>query len=167
MKLKVTKWNEKEDTTYASNGLVRVNSNKPEYGSIMLMATTVVVANGFANTAKKVGFINGEVDQLKDMINEYNLRDGTDFNIAVAPHRIVTLEKIQSEIGEELGYSEKINPSTGEVLTKNGEIIFRKTEVVMEGSDVVDITITHDKESVIADEAVADFEKSDKVVAQL
>jgi hypothetical protein len=157
MKIKVTKWNAKEGDTYAANGLIRINANKPEYGSLMLMATTVVITSGFANARNKVAFINGEVAQLETMISEYNLREGVDFSLAVGPHRIVTLEKVESELGDELGYSVKINPTTGEILTKNGEPIYRKTEIVAEGSDIVDTVITFDREAVV-DEAKAEFE---------
>ena len=84
----------------------------------------------------------------------------------VSPHRIATLEVLETEVGEELGYSEKINPSTGEVLSKNGEVIFRKTLVVAEGSDIVDVLISHDSVP-INDEARSEFQKSENVVAEL
>ena len=163
MKVKVTKWNKKDGDTYAANGLIRVNTNKPEYGSLMVMATTIVVTNGFVNSNNKVAFLNGEVTQLETMINEYNLKDGVDFGLAVGPHRIVTLERVESDLGEELGYSPKINPTTGEILTKDGETIYRKTELVAEGSDVIETLISHDREGdTVVDSAKAEFENANE-----
>lgn len=161
MKLRVAKWEEKAGNELASNGLIRINPNKPEYGSLMLISSTVTISNGFANTRNKIGFITGEVAGLEDMVSEYNLREGVDFSQAVSPHRIVTLEKVESDMtSEDLGYREKVNPATGEVLTKNGETIYWKTEVVSEGSDIVDTLVSHDRETV--DEAAAEFAEESK-----
>jgi len=158
MKLRIAKWEAKDGNTLTSNGLIRINSNKPEYGSLMLIATAVTISNGFANTRNKVGFVTGEVTGLEAMIKEYNLREGSDFSQNVAPHRIVTLEKVESEMTDaDLGYREKINPSSGEVLNVAGDPIYWKTEVVAEGSDVVETLIQHDRESVAADPALAEF----------
>jgi hypothetical protein len=161
MKCVVTKWNEKEGNELIANGLIRVNSNKPEFGSLMLMSTVVTLSNGFLNKRNKVGFIVGSIEDLEATIAEYKLREGSDYSVAVAPHRIVTLEKLESELGEELGYREKINPTTGEVLKKNGETIMWKTEVVPEGSDITDRLIQHDTDAVTAvDPAIADFKEA-------
>ena len=157
MKLNVTKWKEKADTEYSEDGLIRKNTVKPEYGSMMLVAIEVVITNGFVNTKKKIGFISGKYDEMVDMIMKHNLVEGSNFSISVSSHRIVILEKLESELDGELGYSEKINPSTGEILTKEGEIIYRKTEVVEEGSDVKDILITHDKTVDVQDDAKSEF----------
>ena len=143
MELKVSKWNP-DSGEIVKNGLIRVNPNKPEYGSLMLINRTYTIVNGFANPKNKVGFITGKVDDLQKMVDQFHLREGDDFSQKVAPHRIVTLEKTESELGDDLGYREKINPSTGETLTHGGEVIYRKTEVVSEGSDIVDRYLTHD-----------------------
>jgi len=156
MKLKVSKWEEKAGNELTANGLIRVNPNKPEFGSLMLISTVAALSNGFMNVKNKVGFIVGRVADLTNMIKEYGLKDGDDFSTKVAPHRIVTLEKLESEIPENQGFREKINPSTGEVLTKNGESIYWKTEVVAEGSDVQDTYIKHDVET--EDAAVREFQ---------
>jgi len=169
MKLIVTKWREKDNTEYSEDGLIRKNTVKPEYGSMMLVANEVVITNGFVNTKKKIGFVSGNYDELVSMIEKHNLVEGSNFSVSVSPHRIVILEKLESEIDGELGYGEKVNPSTGEVLTKDNEVIYRKTEVVEEGSDIVDILITHDKTADAKDEtANSEFStKKGVVVAQL
>jgi hypothetical protein len=161
MKLTIAKWNEKEGAILEANGLIRVNANKPDYGSLMVLNSTIALSGGFANRKTRVGFINGSVEDLKATIEEFKLREGTDFSAAVGPHRIVTIEKTESEVGDELGYREKINPSTGEVLTSNGETIYWKTEVVAEGSNVYDKFVQHDTEDV--DAAVEEFAQTEEV----
>lgn len=162
MKLIVAKWEDKVGNDLAGGGLIRKNPNKPAYGSLMLVATTVAISNGFLNARNKVGFITGEVEQLETLIQNKGLKEGSDFSAQVAPHRIVTLEKTESEMTEyDLGYREKINPQTQEVLTKNGEVIFWKTEVVPEGSDTQDKLVQHDREPV-EEEAVAEFTKAEQ-----
>lgn len=158
MKCIVSKWEEKEGNKLTANGLIRINTNKPEFGSLMLISPTVSLANGFLNKRNIVGFVTGRIEDLEEVIATFKLRAGMDYSVAVgAPHRIATLEKLESEIGDELGYREKINPSTGEMLTKDGETIFWKTEVVPEGSSLVDRYVDHDRVPV-SDPAVAEFQ---------
>jgi len=158
MKCLVAMWNVKEGNTLTENKLIRINDNKPEFGSLMLISpVTELSAGGFLNKRNKVAFIVGRVEDLQTTITEFKLKEGTDFSVAVAPHRIVTLEKLESEVQENEYYREKINPSTGEVLTKDGETIMWRTEVVAENSEIVDRKIVHDREPVAADAAVAEF----------
>jgi len=166
MNIKVTRWKEKPDVEYVADGLVRINPNKPEYGSIMLMALVVTVNENFLNNRHRVAFVTGEVDDLKEMVQEYELVDGDDFNEKFGPHRIVVLEKVQSEIGEEKGYSEKKNPSTDQILSKDGEVICRKTLLVAEGSDIIDVLVSHDKEADFSDEAREEFNANKNVVVK-
>jgi hypothetical protein len=157
MKCLVTKWNEKEGNTLTENKMIRINDNKPEFGSLMLISpVTELSPGGFLNKRNKVGFIVGRVEDLEATLTEFKLTDGTDFSVAVAPHRIVTLEKLESQVQENEYYREKINPSTGEILKKDGDTIMWRTEVVAEGSDIVEVKITHDRQPV-ADAAVAEF----------
>ena len=163
MKCLVTKWNEKEGNELTANGLIRINPNKTEFGSLMLMATVVSLSSGFLNKRNKVGFVVGSIEDLEAVIGEYKLKEGTDYSVAVSPHKIVTLERLESETPENQGFREKINPTTGEILTKNGETIMWKTEVVSESSDVVETLIQHDVAGVpVADPAVEEFEGAAK-----
>jgi hypothetical protein len=164
MKCIVSKWQEKEGNELTANDLVRVNSNKPEFGSLMLISQSVSLSSGFLNKRNIVGFVTGRVEDLKEVIKSFNLKEGTDYSVAVGPHRIVTLEKMESELTDaDLGFRDKINPTTGEVLKKNGSSIQWKTEVVAEGSDLSDRYIEHDR-VVVVDPAVAEFtgEAADK-----
>ena len=97
------------------------------------------------------------------MIEEFELKEGSDYSELVGPHRIVTLELVQSKVpkdknGGNSGYREKINPSSEEVMTRDGEPIYWKTEVVPEGSDLQDTLITHDRADAAPDPASAEFE---------
>lgn len=150
MKLKVSKWEEKAGNKLTANGLIRINPNKPEYGSMMLIASVATLSGGFMNVRNKVGFVVGKVKDLENIIQEFNLREGDDYSQKLGPHRIVTIEKVESEIKEGQGYRQKINPSTDQILTKDGEPIYWKTEVVAEGSDIHDELITHDVEEDLA-----------------
>lgn len=156
MKLKVSKWEVKAGNELTANGLIRINPNKPEFGSMMLIATIAALSNGFMNVRNKVGFVVGRVADLTNMIKEYSLREGDDFSVKVAPHKIVTLELVESEVPENQGYRVKINPTTGETLTKDGEAIYWKTEVVREGADIQDTLIQHDVET--EDVAIQEFQ---------
>ena len=163
MKLAVAKWEDKDGNTLSENGLIRINTEKPDYGSLMLFAVVTSISNGFVNKRNKVGFVTGTIEDLDAIIEEYGLKEGSDYSELVSPHRIVTLEKIQSEVpvdknGGNSGYKEKINPETEQILTKYGEPIFWKTEVVDEGSDITNEFIQHDLEP-ISDEALADFQR--------
>ncbi len=168
MKLIVTKWKEKPDTEYFEDGLIRKNTLKPLYGSMILVAEEIVISNGFVNSRKKIGFITGKYDELVTMIDKYNLVDGVNFSTVVAPHRIVVLERVESELNGELGFNEKINPTSKQILSKDGEPIYRKTEVVEEGSDIVDILISHDRDVDVKDTALDEFATNkNNIVAEL
>ena len=163
MKCIVSKWEEKDGANkLTANGLIRINDNKPEFGSLMLISQTVTVSNGFLNKRNKVGFVTGRVEDLEDVIKSYRLKEGTDYSDVFGPHKIVTLEKVESEVPENMGFREKINPTTEEVLTKDGEPIYWRTEVVPENSEIVDVLLQHDTEPVTAtaDPATAEFKEA-------
>ena len=148
MECLVAKWQEKDGAnTLTAKGLIRVNDNKPEFGSLMLVTPNVVtINNGFMNKRNKVGFITGRIEDLKDVIKHYKLKEGMDYSVIFGAHHIVTIEKLESDVPENQGFRIKINPQTEEELTKYGEKIYWKTEVVPEGSDVVNSFISHDRE---------------------
>lgn len=165
MKLNIMKWKEKPDTEYSKDGLIRLNSNKPEFGSLMLATIITTINNNYLNKRVRVGFVTGRVEEIEDLILQNKLVEGSDFSAMIAPHRIVVLEKLASKVGNELGYNEKINPKTGEVLSQKGDVIVRKTMVVEEGSDIVDVMISHDSIP-INDEAKNEFNRKN-IVAEL
>lgn len=145
MKCIVSKWVEKEGNQLTADNLIRINPKKPRYGSLKLISEVFVLTDGFLNRKNRIGFIVGEVSILKTLIERFNLKEGTDYSEAVTPHRIVVIEKLKSDTPENKGFREKINPSTNELLFKNGEQIMWKTEVVLEDDKRKDISIKHDR----------------------
>ena len=152
----VSKWQEKDGNTLTADGLIRVNSKKPEFGSLMLITPDVVsVTNGFANRRNKVGFITGSIEDLNAIIKTYNLKEGTDYSEVVSPSFIRTVEITMSDFDQyktredhiepsESGFREKINPQSGDTLSNaDGEVIYWKTEVVAAGGDQNDKLIQH------------------------
>ena len=102
MKLIVSKWEKKEGNDLSDNGLIRINPEKPEYGSLMLTSPVVTLGNGFINKRTKVGFIVGTVEDIEAIIKEYGIKEGSNWSELFGTHRIVTLEKnfapIESQI---------------------------------------------------------------------
>jgi len=162
MKVLVSKWADKDGANKLdANGLIRLNDNKPEFGSLMLVTPNVIsIENGFMNKRNKVAFITGRVDDLKEVIKAYGLKEGSDYSVKFGAHKIVTIEKLESQVPENQGFREKVNPQTGEVLTKNGEDIYWKTELVVENEYAMDEKIVHDKTPVTAtvDESIKEFQ---------
>lgn len=146
-KLRIGKWDtSKPANVTKSNGLVRINPNKPEFGSMMVIEDVVSIGGGFIRKRNKIGFIVGTVADLEDIIKTHNLKEGDDFCEKVGPHRIVTDEKLESETPEGRAYKEKINPRTNEPLTLGGEKIFWRRYVVPENSLEQDHLIQHDND---------------------
>lgn len=163
MKCLVSQWMEKEGNLLSEDKLIRINEAKPEYGSMMLVSPTVEIApGGFLNKRNKVAFIAGTVEDLKAVIEEYKLKAGTDYSKVFGEHKIITVEKLESEVGPRDGFSEKINPTTEETLTCEGEPIMRRTYLVPETAEAVDTLIEHDREEdvVQADPSKVEFEKA-------
>ena len=147
----VCRWVEKEGNLLTPDGLIRINPKKKMYGSLMLVADVPVFSGSFMNMKKKVGFIAGEVKALQKAIKFFRLQEGTDFSEAVAPHRIVTIELLESDTPENMGFRAKINPSTQELLLRDGEQIMWKTDVVPEGSHIRDTYITYNSTTPLSD----------------
>lgn len=149
MKLIVTAFEPKEGKNYDMNNLLMLSSNDPEYASFMLVNTTVSIVNGFLSPKKKIGFVTGETEVLKQLLSDANVKAGTDYSSIIGDHKIITVEKLASEVEDNQGFRPKINPETKKELTKDGEVIVWKTLVVPSGSDQSDEYITHDKAEVV------------------
>jgi len=158
----IAQWDEKKgQNTITDDKLIRINDNKPEYGSMMVTHKTREFGmGGFTNPKTRVAFIAGTVEDLKVMIKENKLVAGSNFSDAFGDHKIIAVEKLESEVGPKDGFSEKINPTTGEILTKDDEKIMRRTYLVPTANEnLVDVLIEHDREEVEveADAAKAEF----------
>jgi hypothetical protein len=144
-KLRIAAWAVKEGNVTLSNGLIRVNPNKPTFGSLMLIEDVATISGGFITQRNKTGFIVGQVAQLEAIIKAKGLKAGDDFNEKMGEaYKIVTIEMVESATPEGRGFKAKINPTTNEALTKDGEAIFWRRQVVPESSAEVDVLIDHD-----------------------
>ncbi len=161
----ITAWQEKEGNTLNESKLIRINDNKPEYGSMMVSVQTREFSfGGFTNPRTRVAFIAGTVEDLEKMIKQHKLEAGTNFSKKFGEHKIVTVEKLESEVGPKSGFTTKMNPSTKEILTSGGETIMRRTYLVSATNEKVnDILIDHDKDEDAAafDPAVEEFQAAD------
>lgn len=156
MELLITKWEKKGgDNTLTAKGLIRVNDNKPEFGSLMLMSELDVdVDSGFFNTRNKIGFLTGRISDIKKVIKKYNLKEGMDYCKVFGPHRIATIEILESQFKKVKEYEDSVEPNEegfrkkqtpdGTLLTKKGEQIWWKTQVVSEGNEMQDSRVKHD-----------------------
>jgi hypothetical protein len=141
----ISTWEEKEGNHLTADNLIRINPNKPRYGSLKLVAEDFMLNGGFLGKRKRIGFVVSEVSMLMTIIKHFNLVEGMDFSESVAPHRIVVIEKLECDTPENKGFKEKINPSTREFLLRDEEQIMWKTEVVPESSNIQDILISYNE----------------------
>lgn len=148
--LRIGKWDgSKAANVTRKNGLIRVNPNKPDFGSMMLIEDVVGINGGFIRKRNKTGFIVGTIADLETVIDRFGLKEGDNFCEKVGPHRIVTDERLESETPEGRAYKEKINPRNNEPLTLGGEKIFWRRYVVPENSPEQDHLIQHDNDQSI------------------
>lgn len=150
MKLIVTAFEPKKDKSYDMDNLLMLSTNDPEYASFMLVNTTTSIVNGLLSPKKKIGFVTGKTKVLKQLFNDADVKAGTDYSSIIGDHKIITIEKLASEVEDNQGFRPKINPETKKELTKNGETIVWKTLVVSSASDQNDEYITHDKDEIVA-----------------
>lgn len=132
---KVAKFVAKEGENYLQNGIIRVNPNKPKYGSIMVVEEKTVLTAGFLNKKTRVGFITGKLSDLESL----GYKEGQ-----TVPYKILVSELLESEVPENSGYRNKINPQTDEILGKGDDYIMWKTVVVDENSTETDHFVAHD-----------------------
>ncbi len=158
----ISAWTEKDGNDLTDDKLIRINPAKPEFGSLMLVSPTVVIApGGFLNKRNITGFIAGNVEDLKAVVSEYKLKAGMDYSKVFGEHKIITVEKLESECradGKD-GFRPKMNPTTEEELTCEGELIKRRTYIVQDSLEAVDVLIDHDREDegVVVDPAQEEF----------
>ena len=139
--------------TTEANGLIGVNPNKPEYGSIQ-MATTTFDFSGFAAPKRTVHFMSGRVEDLKTIISTFDLAVGDNFSEKVQPSRLIVKESTTPFYD---GQQAKINPSTGEEITYRGESVYRETDVVPADSAELDSKLSNDRAAVTATSTASPF----------
>ena len=175
--LVVSKYAEKDGVELKANGLIRVNTNKPEYGSLMLITKSVTITNGFANKRNRVGFITASVVDLWDIVDSFGLKEGSDYSALVADSKIVLTEIVESEFDnhktkadhtspDQSGFRAKVNPQTdAEMATADGEVIWWKTEVLAGSDERSDKVVAHVTVPIV-DDSVAEFAGAAKSTAK-
>ena len=129
------------------SGVIAVNPNKEGFGSIMVEQKNHTIGlDGFCNVGRNVAFIAGELDNLKELVENTGITVGCDLSEVLGePQKLVVME--QSTPWYE-GQSPKINPKTNEVLADNdGQPIYRKVAVVAESAGINSTLIPHQKTS--------------------
>jgi hypothetical protein len=137
--------NEGQETT--ANGIVSINPNKKEFGSIRLATTSYDMSSGFLNKQRRVHYLAGKVDELEGLVDAYDLKIGGDYS-AKFPSRII-VEESATPFYE--GQSAKINPSTGEVVMVNGSEVYRQTRLVPAGSADQDSLVKEGQATTVAE----------------
>lgn len=135
----------------------QVESGK-NWGSIMVRNIYHGVnERGVLSTINKVGFITGRLEELESIVKKFNLKEGDDFSTKAFPVKILIVETTTPDYE---GRDKKVNPTTGEVLTYNGDPIYRYTTVVPVGSQQEDSFLMHDVTPVTAETTAqaVDFE---------
>jgi hypothetical protein len=137
------------------DGVIAVNANNPEFGSIMLSQTNFALnVDGFMNQEKRVTFISGRIDALKQFVKDTGITPGCDYSQKTGiPHRLVVVEQTTPFFE---GQSPKVNPKTNEPLhTIDGELIYRRVSLVPENSEnAVDTLVQHVRQNVTVNTTV-------------
>ena len=129
--------------TTEANGVIGVNPNKPEFGSVQMATQSFSrSASGFMSQTKVVYFLSGSVKDLEALVEAFDLKVGDDYSAKVEPSRIIIKESTEPFYS---GQQCKINPSTGEEVTSGGEVVYRETALVAAGSSEFDSKLSNDK----------------------
>lgn len=103
---------------HESGEIVVVNQAKPDYASIALEQEVVSNRDGFLNKRRRVAFLSGKTDELREIVASNNLKAGSEL-----PGRIYVEER-NTPFYE--GQEPKVNPSTNEIVLVDGAQVFQK-----------------------------------------
>ena len=111
-KIKVLK-SEKSDS-------IILNSKNPEFSSILIGCDTFGIApTGFGTIDKRRAFYTGRTEVIEQLVQEYNLVEGSEFPIE---GKILIIESLEPQYE---GHEPKKNPTNGELMTQDGALIYR------------------------------------------
>lgn len=116
MKLKIFKPTEADS--------IILTSKNPEYSSILVGCDTLGINNGFLVKDKRRAFYTGPTSIVEELVNEFNLVEGSEFPIE---GKIIIIEDTTPQYE---GQQPKINPTTKEELTCEGALIYRSQILV-------------------------------------
>lgn len=116
-----------------TGNIVTVGSN-PEYGTIRVDSETVSFSNGYMNKSRRTAFIRGRVSDLKSM----NFEDG---------QRMIGIIQRQESFSPFYdGQTPKINPSTSEVILKDGKEVYFQDVYLEDTNAPKNIWVTQEAE---------------------
>ena len=111
--------------------VVTPNPKKPQFGSVRIDQEVVSVEGGFLNRQNRVAFLGGRVEDLQSM----GYKEGQKL-----PGKIIIKESLTPFYADQ---TPKINPETDEVLTQNGNPIYRDLKYT-ENINASDSLLEHD-----------------------
>ena len=132
-------------TETKGNGIIGVNPNKPEYGSIYIAGISPKIVKGFLNNVKLPYYLNGKIEELEAYIDAFGLKAGDDYSNVVEPSRVIIKETFTARHESN---NVAINPSTGNALTSGGAEFYRYYDLVAAGSSEQDNIFSRDTEDV-------------------
>ena len=102
-----------------SDSIILTNKN-PEFSSILVGCDTFGIApTGFATIDKRRAFYTGRTEIIEQLVQEYNLVEGSEFPIE---GKILIIESLEPQYE---GHEPKKNPNNGELMTQDGALIYR------------------------------------------
>lgn len=122
--------------------LVNVNTNNPEYSTIMVGCNTPVINNGMLNIEKRRAFFTGKNVDIQSLVEEFGLKHGDDFPLDC---KIIVEEATEPFFA---GQQPKINPTTQEVVTYLGAPVYRSSFIVDANSPRKDVKLPSDSVSI-------------------
>lgn len=157
--LKIMKYDQKEGQVYSENGLIHINSSKPEFGSIMVKSTPTFRKGsvGAFGLETRTAFY---VDRVKNL-QMLDLKEGMAFDEVVGESlKIIRLEQTTPADG----FRELINPTTGEVvIAKDGTPVYWCTKIVEASSTEADIIV---EKATVTEVATAQVVKAEAALAE-
>jgi len=109
--------------------VITQNVNKPEFGTLRLDSESVSMSGGYLNKNKRTAFVGGNYAELQSL----GLKAGQ------AMPGLIQKQESFSPFYE--GQSPKINPSTQEVIFKNGKEVFLQFEYIADANAPADVWI--------------------------
>lgn len=103
----------------ASGRIVRINQNKPEYGSIEFRQRREQLRRGWVQFKERVTWLAGTIDDLEEFVEFYNLTVDSQL-----PGKIYTVESFKPFYMDQ---QPKINPSTGNAVLVDGALVYQQS----------------------------------------
>lgn len=128
-------------TAFKDSSIVRRSVTNPDFGSIQVKDNSMKLVNGFLTKNNSPAFIRGKYDDLQAM----NLKNGQNLATVLGNKKLIVKEQTTPFYE---GQQPKVNPTSGAIVTSNGNPIYRQTELVDENSTECDVLMKMDSVSV-------------------